>query len=155
MPHALPPQPLTSLHHLPLPLRLITSSLGDIQSQPLSVKVDLVVTILENASDAPCVFEFSEIDVAATLLDGVSDQLGGAGLTLGAHDRGLLLLSGLVDDEGGALGVLLGDLLCFDGGGELGGEGEMLEEDVCQCMDAEMETRKSDLRSGKRRRGGC
>jgi len=35
-------------------------------------------------------------------------------------------LAGLVDDEGGALRVLLGDLLCFDGGGEFGGEGEVL-----------------------------
>jgi hypothetical protein len=39
----------------------------------------------------------------------------------------LLLLSGLVDDEGGALGFLLGDLLGFDGGRKFGGEGEVLE----------------------------
>jgi len=38
----------------------------------------------------------------------------------------LFLLTGLVDDEGGALGFLLGDLLGFDGGGEFGGEGEVL-----------------------------
>jgi hypothetical protein len=38
----------------------------------------------------------------------------------------LLLLAGFVDDEGGALGFLLGDLLGFDGGGEFGGEGEVL-----------------------------
>ena len=31
-----------------------------------------------------------------------------------------------VNDEGGALGVLLGDLFSFDGGGEFGGEGELL-----------------------------
>jgi hypothetical protein len=39
----------------------------------------------------------------------------------------LLLLAGFVDDEGGALGFLLGNLLGFDGGGELGGEGEVLK----------------------------
>jgi len=38
----------------------------------------------------------------------------------------LFLLAGFVDDEGGALGFLLGDLLGFDGGGEFGGEGEVL-----------------------------
>jgi hypothetical protein len=38
----------------------------------------------------------------------------------------LLLLSGLVDDEGGTLGVLLGNLLGFDCGGELGGECKVL-----------------------------
>jgi len=38
----------------------------------------------------------------------------------------LFLLTGFVDNEGGALGFLLGDLLGFDGGGEFGGEGEML-----------------------------
>jgi hypothetical protein len=36
-------------------------------------------------------------------------------------------LAGLVDDEGGTLGFLLGDLFGFNGGGEFGGEGEMLE----------------------------
>jgi hypothetical protein len=34
----------------------------------------------------------------------------------------LFLLTSLVDDEGGALGFLLGDLLGFYGGGKLGGE---------------------------------
>jgi hypothetical protein len=38
----------------------------------------------------------------------------------------LLFLSRFVDDEGGALGFLLSDLLGFDGGGELGGEREVL-----------------------------
>lgn len=36
-------------------------------------------------------------------------------------------MAGFVDDEGGALSFLLGDLLGFDGGGEFGGEGEVLE----------------------------
>jgi hypothetical protein len=38
----------------------------------------------------------------------------------------LLLLAGLVDDERGTLGLLLGHLLGLDGGGELGREGEVL-----------------------------
>jgi hypothetical protein len=38
----------------------------------------------------------------------------------------LLLLARLVDDEGGTLCFLLGDLLGFDSCGELGGEGEVL-----------------------------
>jgi len=39
---------------------------------------------------------------------------------LSTDNRGLLLLPGLVYDEGGTLGFLLRDLLGFDGGGELG-----------------------------------
>jgi hypothetical protein len=38
----------------------------------------------------------------------------------------LLFLPGLVNDEGGTLGVLLSDLLGFDGGGELRREGKVL-----------------------------
>lgn len=40
----------------------------------------------------------------------------------------MLLLARFIDDEGGTLGFLLGDLLGFDGGGEFGGEGEVLGE---------------------------
>jgi len=43
----------------------------------------------------------------------------------------LFFLTSFVDDEGGALGFLLGDLLGFDGGGEFGGEGEVL----CGCLE--------------------
>jgi len=39
----------------------------------------------------------------------------------------LLLLASLVDNECGTLGVLLGNLLGFDGSGELGGEGQVLD----------------------------
>lgn len=67
-----------------------------------------------------------EIHVAPALLDGVANQLGRACFTLCPYYGGLFLLTGFVDDEGGALGFLLGDLLGFDGGGEFGGEGEVL-----------------------------
>jgi hypothetical protein len=46
-------------------------------------------------------------------------------------------LAGLVDDEGGALGFLLGDLLGLDGGGEFGGEGEVLAVSVGSCGERE------------------
>lgn len=36
-------------------------------------------------------------------------------------------MTGFVDDESGTLGLLLCDLLGFDCGGELGGEGEVLD----------------------------
>jgi hypothetical protein len=45
---------------------------------------------------------------------------------LGADYRGLFFLAGFVDDEGGALGFLLGYLFGFYGGCEFGGEGEVL-----------------------------
>lgn len=108
------------------PLLLVARRLADVETEAVRVEVDLVRGLLQDLGNVLRVLELSQVDVCARLLDGVSDQLGGAGLSLGADDGGLLLLAGLVDDEGGALGFLLGDLLGFDGGGEFGGEGEVL-----------------------------
>ena len=113
-------------HLLLRPLLLVTRRLADVEAQAVRVEVDLVGRLLQDLGNVARVLELSEVDVCARLLDGVADQLGTAGLSLGAHDGGLLLLAGFVDDEGGALGFLLGDLLGFDGGGEFGGEGEVL-----------------------------
>jgi hypothetical protein len=108
------------------PLLLVGSRLANVETKTLAVEVDLVAALLQDLGNIPRVLKLPEVDVGPALLDGVTNQLGGAGLTLGADDGGLLLLAGLVDDEGGALGFLLGDLLGFDCGGELGGEGEVL-----------------------------
>lgn len=98
----------------------------DVKAKTLGIEVDLVVALLQDGGDVSGVLELAQLNVTAALLDGVTNQLGGAGLTLGANDHGLLLLAGLVDDEGSTLGFLLGDLLGFDCGGELGREGEVL-----------------------------
>ena len=128
--HSLPsitsPTTDSSCRLLLRPLLLVARRLADVQAQAIRVEVDLVGALLQDLGDVAGVLELAQVDVGARLLDGVTDQLGGAGLTLCAHDGGLLLLAGLVDDEGGALGFLLGDLLGFDGGGEFGGEGEVL-----------------------------
>jgi hypothetical protein len=76
------------------------------------------------------VLDLAQLNITLALLDGVTNQLGRAGLTLGADNEGLLLLAGLVDNEGGTLGVLLGNLLGFNGSGELGGEGQVLDSEV-------------------------
>lgn len=107
-------------------LGAIRATLGHVQTQAGRVEVDLVVAGLQNVGDLSGVLELPQVDVAARLLDGVTDELGRTGLTLGADDGGLLLLAGLVDDEGGTLSLLLGDLLGLNGGGELGGKGEVL-----------------------------
>jgi len=39
----------------------------------------------------------------------------------------LLFLPGLVDDEGGTLGILLSNLLGFNSSGKLGREGKVLD----------------------------
>ena len=93
----------------------------------MSVEVDLIVARLQNRSNVLRVVELSQINVRSALLDGVTNQLGRPSLTLGAHDCSLLLLPRLVDDEGGALGFLLGDLLGFYSGGKFGGKGEVLD----------------------------
>jgi len=97
----------------------------DVETKTLSIEVDLVVTLLQDGGDISGILEFTQLNVTAALLDGVTNEFGGTGFTLGANDHGLLLLAGLVDDEGGTLGFLLGDLLGFDCGGELGREGEV------------------------------
>lgn len=97
-----------------------------VKAKAFSVEVDLVVALLKDLGNVPCILKLTQVDVAAALLDGISDQLGRSCLTLRPHDRGLLLLPRLVDNEGGALGLLLRYLLGFDCGGEFGGEGEML-----------------------------
>lgn len=106
---------------------LVVVALGNVQTKTLGVEVDLVVALLENGGDVAGVLELPQVDVAAALLDGITDELGRTCLTLSAHDGGLLLLSGLVDNESGALGFLLCDLLGFNSGSELGREGEVLE----------------------------
>ena len=100
--------------------------LGNVETQALGVEVDLVVALLEDGGDSPGVLELTELNVGLALLDGVTDQLCGAGLTLCADNGRLLLLTGLVDNESGTLGLLMGDLLGLDGGGELGRESEVL-----------------------------
>ena len=102
----------------------------DVETKTLGVEVDLVVALFQDGGDVSGVLELTELNVTAALLDGITNQLGGTGLTLGANNHGLLLLASLVYDEGGALGFLLGDLLGFDCGGELGREGEVLERHV-------------------------
>ena len=98
----------------------------DVKAKTLGIEVDLVVALLQDGGNVSGVLELTQLNVTAALLDSVTNQLGGTGLTLSADDHGLLLLAGLVDDEGGTLGFLLGDLLGFDCGGELGREGEVL-----------------------------
>jgi hypothetical protein len=108
------------------PLLLVCVALADVQAQTLAVKVDLVAALLQDASNAPCVLELPQVDVTPALLDGVTNQFCGTGLTLGANNGGLLLLTGLVDNESSALGFLLRNLLGFYCGGELGREGKVL-----------------------------
>lgn len=104
----------------------------DIQAQSLSIQVELVLTtaLVQDLSNVTGVFDLSELNVTLALLDGITNKLSGAGLTLGANNEGLLLLASLVDHEGSALGVLLCDLLGFNSSCELGGEGQVLR-DTC------------------------
>lgn len=100
----------------------------DVQAQTLGVKVKLVPAtgFLQDLRNISGILDTSELDVTLALLDGVTDKFGGAGFTLGSDDGGLFLLAGLVDEEGGSLGFLLGNLLGFDGSGELRRECEVL-----------------------------
>lgn len=100
----------------------------DVQAQTLSIKIKLVpaTSFLQDLRNISGVLDTSELDVTLALLDGVTDKFGRAGFTLGSDNGGLFLLAGLVDEESGLLGFLLGDLLGFDGSGEFGGERKVL-----------------------------
>jgi len=107
-------------------LPLLTRPRIDIQPKHIRIQEYLIPAVLQNTCNVLCVLKFSQVNVTSALLDGLTNQLCGTSLTLGADNGGLLFLAGFVDHEGGALGFLLCDLLGFDGGGEFGGEGEML-----------------------------
>lgn len=108
---------------------LILIRLGNIQPQPIRIQIQFILPprLLQYLRNIPRILDPPQIDIAPALLYGVTNEFCGTGFTLGAHDGGLFFLTGFVDDEGGALGFLLGDLFGFDCGGEFGGEGEVLE----------------------------
>jgi hypothetical protein len=114
---------ITALLFVPV---VLLGVVANVETKTLGVEVDLVVTLLEDAGNGSGVVEFTQVNVRPALLDGITDQLCGASLTLSSDDHGLLFLPGLVHDEGGTLGVLLSNLLGFDGRGELGREGKVL-----------------------------
>ena len=87
----------------------------------------------ERLSDVPAGLNLSDLDEAITgLADGLADGVCALCLTLGADNVGLALLLGLLDDEAGALGVLLGNLLLLDGLGELLAESHVRDGDVLE-----------------------
>ncbi len=74
----------------------------------------------------------SQLDVGHALLDGLANQLRGLCLSLGPHDGANLLLLCPVHNEGGALGLLLGNLLGLHGGCEFRREGNDSQRDIVQ-----------------------
>jgi hypothetical protein len=115
---------------LSLVVLLLFTRLRHVQPQARRIQIDLVAALLKELRNDSGVLEFSQANVASALLDGIADELRGAGFTLGADDRGLLFLAGLVDDESCPLSFLLGNLLGFDGSGEFRGEGKLLRRTV-------------------------
>jgi len=112
---------------LPTPLgRLITRRIPDVQAQARGVEIHLVLAALEDLGDGARVLELAQVDVAAALLDGIADELGGPRLALRPHHRRLLLLPCLVHDERCPLRFLLRYLLRFYRRRELRREGEVL-----------------------------
>lgn len=109
-------------------LLLLLKPLRQIQAQGIRVQIQFILPggFLQDRGHAAGVLDPAEIDVAFGFLERFADQLGRLGFALRSHDRRLFLLSGFVDYEGGPLRFLLRYLLGFDGGGEFGGEGEVL-----------------------------
>lgn len=83
----------------------------------VSIVPGVVVYPLTNLAGS---LNLAELDKGvASLGEGSRDGGSGLGLTLGADNGSLALLLSLLDDELGTLGILLGNLLLLDGGGEL------------------------------------
>jgi hypothetical protein len=99
-----------------------------VQAQTLGIKHQSVLAtrFLHLRSNEAGILNLLQLEVGLVLLDGLTNQLSGASLTLGPDDHRLLLLASFVDDKGSALGILLGNLLGFDGSGEFGGESQVL-----------------------------
>jgi len=118
-PHSSTLSPL--LFALPISKNIKTETFR-VEKEPI-----LSTSLLQGRGNDPGVLNLLQLDIGLVLLDGFSDELGRSSLTLSLDNHSLLLLAGLVDDEGCPLGFLLGDLLGFDGGGELGREGKVLD----------------------------
>lgn len=67
-----------------------------------------------------------------SLCNSLADDIGTFGLTLRADNVSLTLLFGTLDDEPSPFGILLGDLLLFDGSSELLAEGHVGDGDIFQ-----------------------
>ena len=120
---------LTRTTSLRMPLTLIITN---IQPQSLGIQIQLILPpcLLQQTRNIPRILNSPEIHITPTLLDGITDEFRAASLTLRAYHCSLFFLASFVDHEGRALGFLLGDLFGFYCGGEFGGEGEVLEEQL-------------------------
>jgi hypothetical protein len=87
----------------------------------------------QSLGDLTASIDATDLDQTGTgLSDGLADNVGTLGFTLGADNVGLTLLLGTLDDESCPLGILLGDLLLLDGAGELLSEGHVGDRDILQ-----------------------
>ena len=112
----------------PLLFRLFSISLLDVEAQTLGVQVQLVsrASLLNDLCDLSRVLDSLQVDIRSALLNSISNKLGRSSLTLCSHNHRLLLLAGLIDHKGCALGFLLGNLLGFDCSSEFRREGKVL-----------------------------
>ena len=99
--------------------------LRTIKQQALGIQHQLVPTVAHHARNLPRRLQPPQLQKPFILSDGLTDQFSRFRFTLSSDDDGLLLLDGLVDEVGGFLGRLLGDLLRFDRFGERGREGDV------------------------------
>jgi hypothetical protein len=81
---------------------------------------------LQDLRNGSRVLDSLQINIGSTFLDGVSNQLGRSCFTLGSDDHGLFLLACFINNEGSALGFLLGYLFGFNSCREFGGESKVL-----------------------------
>jgi hypothetical protein len=102
-------------------IKYIQPQTSRVEHQPI-----LGARLLQLLRNETGILNLLQLNVGLALLDSVANEIGGSRLTLCLDNHGLLLLSGLVDDKGSPLRLLLSDLLGLDGGREFGREGKVL-----------------------------
>mmetsp|Transcript_28017 Transcript_28017/g.47960 ORF Transcript_28017/g.47960 Transcript_28017/m.47960 type:complete len:234 (+) Transcript_28017:318-1019(+) len=82
-----------------------------VDHETVAVQVHLVAALGDSLGDLLRRLNTTKLQESRVVLDGISDKLGGLGLSLGSDDNRLLLLQGTLHNVLGTLTVLLGHLL--------------------------------------------
>ena len=97
----------------------------DVEQQRVGGEVYAVVRSCDGGSNILSGGDTTQLNETGIVLHSLTDQTSRSGFSLCANDGGFLVLLRLLHHILGTLGLLLGDLLGFDGVGELASEGQI------------------------------
>mmetsp|Transcript_20743 Transcript_20743/g.28004 ORF Transcript_20743/g.28004 Transcript_20743/m.28004 type:complete len:243 (+) Transcript_20743:313-1041(+) len=117
------------------PLKVAVEARREVHEEGVGLEEDAVTRSGHNRGDLARGLDSAQFEESRGGCEGLTKESGSLGFTLSLDDGGALILDCLVDQVLGTLSLLLGDLLLFDGLGELGAEmqisdGDIIEHDV-------------------------